>query len=255
MKVMERDWNWWAYFWRVQHRQTIRDIKQWDKKVVRFISHELGCTRGQTLLDLGCGSGEHTRLLAQKGVQCTGIEIARSLVQYARKHARLARVNVDYVCMDMRHIAYREQFDCCTMISGTFGFFSDTQNRLLLRKIARALRPGGKLLLDVRNARAPRKTGTSWMKLCNGYLVMADKYDAEHKREHGDCLFIDASGNANVLTSALRRATNRLYTLSEMKTMLRDARLRYLHAYCGFRIPPKELTPSYRGNIVVVAQK
>lgn len=255
MKVVERDWNWWAYFWRVLHRQTIRDIAQWDKKVVRFITKELGCTRGQTVLDLGCGSGEHTRLLARKGVHCTGIEIAPSLLQYARKQARLENATVNYRCMDMRNITYTQHFDLCTMISGTFGFFSDTQNQSLLIKIQRALLPGGKLLLDIRNARVPRKRGTSWMKIHNGYLLMTDRYSAEHKREGGDCLFIDASGNVNVLTKELKRAGSRLYTLSEMKSMLRNAGLTYLHAYCGFQLPPKKYTPSYKNNIVIITEK
>lgn len=255
MKVTERDWNWWAYFWRVLHRQTIQGIKQWDRKVIWFITEELGCTRGQTVLDLGCGSGEHTLLLTRKGVHCTGIEIAPSLVQYARKQARTARIKVDYRCMDMRKIAFNEDFDCCTVISGTFGFFSERENQSLLYRIQRALRPRGKLLLDIRNARFPRKGGRSWMRIDNGYLLMTNVYDARHKRERGDCMFIDTSGNVNVLTKELRRASSRLYTLSEMKSMLHEAGLTYLRAYCGFQLPPKKHTPSYKHNIVIIAQK
>jgi 2-polyprenyl-3-methyl-5-hydroxy-6-metoxy-1,4-benzoquinol methylase len=255
MKIRERKWNWWAYFWRVLHRQSLRGIAQWDRKVVRFIVHELGCTRGQTLLDLGCGSGEHTRMLAQKGVKCTGVEIAQSLVRHARTQARRARVQVDYRCVDMRRITYDEQFDFCILISGTFGFFSDRQNQSLVRRIERALKPGGKLLLDIRNARVPRKGGRSWMKIHKGYLLMVNSYDAEHKRECGDCVFFDASGNVNVLTRALRRAGNRLYILPEMKVMLRTAGLEYMSAYCGFQLPAKTCRRSYKHNIVIIAQK
>ncbi len=255
MKVVERDWNWWGYFWRVLHRQRIRGITQWDKKVVQFSIKELGCTRGQTLLDLGCGSGEHTLLLARKGVHCTGIEIAPSLVQYARKQARLVNVKIDYRCMDMKNMAYNEHFDFCTVISGTFGFFSDRQNQSLLRKIQRALRPGGKLLLDIRNARYPRGNGRSWMQFNRGYLLTTSTYDEKRRREHGDCLFIDKAGRVNIPTQNMKKETIRLYTLTEMRQMLHKAHLKYLHVYCGFRLPPEKYTLSYKHNIVIIAEK
>lgn len=255
MNVVERDWNWWASFWRVLHRQTIPGIRQWDRKVVRFIASELGCTRGQRLLDLGCGSGEHTLMLARKGVRCTGIEIAPSLVQYACKQARAAKMKIEYRCLDMRKIAFAADFDYCTLISGTFGFFSDRENQTLLRRIQRALRPRGKLLLDIRNARHPRRGGRSWMKIHNGYLLMTSRYDARYKRERGDCLFIDRSGNVNVLKRKSQHLGTRLYTMSEMKSMLHKAGLTYRRAYCGFQFPPKKYTRPYKHNIVIIAQK
>ncbi len=83
MKIIERDWSWWAYFWRVIHRQTIKGIDKWDRNVVNFIIKVLSCKRGDKILDLGPGSGEHTRLLAKKGIKCVGVEIAPSLVSHA----------------------------------------------------------------------------------------------------------------------------------------------------------------------------
>lgn len=77
MKVIERNWNWWAYFWRVIHLQTIKGIDKWNRNVVRFIINILGCEKGKRILDLGAGSGEHTRLFAKKGIKCVGVEIVR----------------------------------------------------------------------------------------------------------------------------------------------------------------------------------
>ncbi len=102
---------------------------------------------------MGCGSGEHTRLLAKYGVECTGIDIAHSLIKYAKIRAKEENIEVEYIVQDMRKIDYVNEFDYCIMISGTFGFFSDEENLRLLRKIKTALKPSGKLLFDIRNPR------------------------------------------------------------------------------------------------------
>jgi len=255
MKVIERDWDWWAYFWRVIHRQTIPHIDEWDRNVVRFITKVLDLKKGEKLLDLGCGSGEHTRLLAQKGIVCTGIEIAPSLVKYAQKRARQETVNVKYICKDMRRMMYKNAFDCCIMVSGTFGFFSDTENVKLLKKIQRLLGPKGKLLLDIRNAQHPKIYGKTWMELNGGYLLTDSIYHEETHRESGECIFIDESGDVNVQTEKLKRESHRLYTLSEMKRMLRKVKLRFLDAFCGFRLPPINYRLSYKYNIIIIAEK
>ncbi len=254
MKIIERDWDWWAYFWRVIHRQTIPHIKQWDRDVVRFITKVLDLKKGEKLLDLGCGSGEHTRLLAQRGIVCTGIEIAPSLVRYAQQKARQETVNVKYVCSDMRRMVCKNAFDYCIMVSGTFGFFSDTENVNLLKKIQLLLRPKGKLLLDIRNAQHPRVNGKTWMHINDGYLLIESIYNEETHREGGKYIFIDESGNVNVQTEKLRRESHRLYTLSEMERMLQRAKLRFLDAFCGFRLPPIDYKALYKGNIVIIAK-
>ncbi len=255
MNIIERDWDWWAYFWRVLHRQTIPHIEEWDKRVAKFVIEVVGCKRGEKLLDLGSGSGEHTRLLAEKGVVCTGVEIAPSLVRYARRRAKQERLKVNYINRDMRKIDFREEFDYCMMVSGTFGFFSDAGNANILKKMQRALRPGGRLLLDIRNAKYPRKDGKTWMELKEGYLLTESTYDDKTHRESGTYIFIDQKGNVNVQTARLKRESNRLYPLSEVKKMLRHAELNFLNAFCGFRLPPTIYRHSYRHNIVIIAEK
>lgn len=255
MKIIERNWDWWAYFWRVIHRQTIPHIKEWDRNVVRFIIEVLGMRKGDKLLDLGSGSGEHTRALAHEGIVCTGIEIAPSLVKYAQNRARQEAVSPKYICKDMRRIAYKDAFDHCIMVSGTFGFFSDTGNIGLLKKTKRALRLEGTLLLDMRNASYQRVHEESWLSLNGGYLLLRNRYNKVTHREGSEYIFIDEDGNVNVRTKNLKRASCRLYTVSEMKKMLHSVGLAFLGAFCGFRLPPVGYKASYKGNIVIIAKK
>lgn len=259
-KLIERDWNWWAYFWRVIHRQTIKGIDKWDRNVVKFIIKVLDCKRGDKILDLGSGSGEHTRLFAKKGIKCVGVEIAPSLVSHARKKAKKENVKVEYIIQDMRKIDYKEEFDYCIIISGTFGFFSDYQNLRFLNKIRKALKPEGKLFMDIKNAKNPGKSGKNWMQINNGYLLGESKYDFLNHRESGDYIFIDKTGKLNVMKKDLKRESQRFYTISEIKQMLHKAGLKFLNAYCGYKLLPKKFTPKkytplYKHNITIIAQK
>jgi len=255
MKITERDWDWWAYFWRVIHRQTISRVEEWDRNVARFIIEVLGLRKGDKLLDLGCGSGEHTRYLTHKGIVCTGIEVAPSLVKYAQNRARQEAASVNYMCKDMRRITYKNAFDHCIMVSGTFGSFSNTGNVGLLKKIRRALRLEGTLLLDIRNASYPRVHEESWMSLNGGYLLFKNRYNRITHREGSEYMFIDENGNVNVPTKNLKRASCRLYTVSEMRKMLHSLGFAFLGAYSDFRLPPTNYKPSYKGNIVICVKK
>lgn len=52
---------------------------------------------------------------------------------------------------DMRELAYRSEFDAVVNWFTSFGYFDSATNDALLASLARALRRGGRLLLDIHN--------------------------------------------------------------------------------------------------------
>jgi 2-polyprenyl-3-methyl-5-hydroxy-6-metoxy-1,4-benzoquinol methylase len=47
-------------------------------------------------LDVGCGEGHNTRLLAERGARMTGIDISRNFVRYAREAEQGQPLGIDY---------------------------------------------------------------------------------------------------------------------------------------------------------------
>lgn len=54
---------------------------------LEYAFHLLGDVRGKTIVDLGCGSGINTLILAQRGAKVVGIDISESLLGIARQRA------------------------------------------------------------------------------------------------------------------------------------------------------------------------
>jgi len=144
MRVIERSWGeFWAYYWRVEARHAIPGIAEWDEQLVTFIEQVCKLRPGMRLLDLACGGGDQAALLAARGYDVTGIDIAQPLVTYAQERFARDGLRGEFLCGDMREIAYNEAFDAVLVLSGSFGFFGDEGDQALLNKIARALKRGG----------------------------------------------------------------------------------------------------------------
>src|SRR5215468_943412 len=106
---------------------------------------------GMSVLDLACGHGELANLLAARGCEVTGLDSSAVFLDRARADAAAARVSVEYVGGDMRELPWRSRFDRVVNWSTAFGYFDDAANRAVLDGIAGALRPGGRLAMDLDN--------------------------------------------------------------------------------------------------------
>src|SRR5947207_11925853 len=56
----------------------------------------LADVNGLSGLDIGCGEGHNTRLLAQRGARMTAIDIAEIFIAYARESERKTPLGIDY---------------------------------------------------------------------------------------------------------------------------------------------------------------
>jgi SAM-dependent methyltransferase len=104
---------------------------------------------GTQVLDLACGYGRIANQLAALGCRVTGLDAVPSLLERARRDATALGVTVAYTQGDMRELTWSERFDRIVMWFTSFGYFDDDDNRRVLSGAARALRPGGRLLVEM----------------------------------------------------------------------------------------------------------
>ncbi|MBN1401473.1 MAG: class I SAM-dependent methyltransferase [Anaerolineae bacterium] len=103
------------------------------------------------ILDLACGFGRHANRLAALGHQVTGVDYMPEFLDLARQGATELGVHVDYRQGDMRDVRFEAEFDRVLLLFTSFGYFEDRENERVIANMARALKPGGWLMLDVAN--------------------------------------------------------------------------------------------------------
>ncbi len=106
---------------------------------------------GMEVLDLACGHGRIARRLAERGCRVTGLDRTAMFLDRAREDAAEHGVDVTYVEGDMRDLPWTERFDRVVNWFTAFGYFDDDGNRRVLHEVNKALRPGGRLAMEMNN--------------------------------------------------------------------------------------------------------
>lgn len=100
-------------------------------------------------LDLACGRGRHSVFIHQQGHDVTGLDLSPASIADAQAHAG---PGLRFGVHDMR-MPLRERYDFILNLFTSFGYFSDLdENQRVLRHVADALLPGGRVVLDFMNA-------------------------------------------------------------------------------------------------------
>ena len=105
---------------------------------------------GKAVLDLCCGPGRISIVLAKKGFHVTGVDRTRFLLHKAGQRARSGKVKIKWVQQDMRDFVRAESYNLILSMFTSFGYFDNKQEDLLvLRNMFTGLKPGGACLIDV----------------------------------------------------------------------------------------------------------
>ncbi len=116
-----------------------------------FVAEALSAEPGARLLDVGCGYGRHAMELAARGFQIIALDSSLPLLLRGADEAQRRGLGINFVHGDMRELAFDSQFDGAYCLFSTFGYFDDETNRQTIAGIARALKPGSRLVLEVLN--------------------------------------------------------------------------------------------------------
>jgi ubiquinone/menaquinone biosynthesis C-methylase UbiE len=140
----------------------------------------LAAARGDPVLDVACGQGVLCRALAANGIEATGIDAAVELIRAARDRQEQASANdapVTYQVGDARDLSFvpagRFAAAACVLAVQNIHPLGG-----LLSGIARALRPGGRLVLVMMHPcfRPPKASGWGWDERAGVQFRRVDHY-------------------------------------------------------------------------------
>ena len=201
---------------------------------VAFAVQKLGLAAAARVLDLCCGPGRHSVLLAQRGYRVTGLDLSQPYLDLARRAAADHRTAIETVLADMRAIPFDSHFDAVINMYSSFGYLeSEAEDLKVLESIARSLKRGGRLLLDMLNREwaVANYIQNDWHAEPDGTLYVEHRaLDLESSRMRVRFVIVGPDGS--------RRDSPghdiRLYTLTEMKRLLARAGFAGVDVYGGF---------------------
>jgi len=120
----------------------------------KLIRRVLRLRKGQRVLDVPCGKGRITVALTKAGMEMTGVDLCERYVRRARRTARAEGVDVRFIRRDMREIDFDGEFHAACNWFTSIGYASDADDLEFCRRVHRALRPGGRFLVECMNISA-----------------------------------------------------------------------------------------------------
>jgi SAM-dependent methyltransferase len=103
----------------------------------------------KSILDLGCGTGNHSIPLARRGFQVTGVDLSENMLAHAREKAGSSSSPV-FILGDARSVDLAKRFDVVLMMFAVLGYQLTNEDVLAaLNTVRKHLNPGGLFVFDV----------------------------------------------------------------------------------------------------------
>ena len=120
------------------------------EKEVDFIENIFWKNKPKKILEVGCGTGNYTKILLKRGYEVTAIDISEDMLKIAR-----GKCTCKFIEGDIRSVSINDKFDVCIAMFAVMGYITKNSDIIkALNNIHRHLKPNGILIFDVWNGLA-----------------------------------------------------------------------------------------------------
>ncbi len=192
--------------------------------------------RPASILDLGCGTGNHAVELAGRGYDVMGLDLSPAQLRVAREKVRGSRMSIRFVRGDMARFDLRRPFGAAISMFGGFGYMlTNRQLASHLGSVRRHLVPGGIYAFEFWHLSGAIDGTRGWVYRAKPHEVIRldeSRVDRRWSRVTVSLRFFVLDRD-RVVERFQEVHTVRLYTVPEMRAILSRAGFRLLAAYSG----------------------
>lgn len=150
VRANRRDWDRSADEYQAEHGEFLRDVGfVWSPEGLdEADAHLLGDVAGRRVVEVGCGAGQCARWLLARGADVVGVDLSHRQLQHSRRIDAATGLSVPVVCATATALPLADgAFDLACSAFGALPFIGDAD--LVMREVARVLRPGGRWVFAV----------------------------------------------------------------------------------------------------------
>lgn len=222
-----------------------RDIPY--EKYLRFFKTLLrrhGVT-ATTVLDLACGTGSLSVLLAKHGYRVLGVDRSEEMLTVAAEKAMELEENQPFfVAQPMQRLRIHEPVDACVCALDSINYVTKPQDvQKAFRRVYESLRPGGLFVFDINTPyKLEGLDGQVFLdETEDSYCVWRAVYDKRHSLcRYGMDLFQQA--NDGLWERSFEEHVERAYTPEELSGWLADAGFAQIEQFGNLRLEATENT-------------
>ncbi len=223
------------------------------------------------ILDVGCGTGNHSLIFSKRGYQVMGIDRSEAMLKEARRKSSREHLKVQFEKMDMQRISIKgRKFDTALILFGGFTYLlKDSDVESCFSSIRKHLNLGGLIIFEFWQGSGMLPAASTsqgyrfWDRIedkKSGHLIIrlsTSRYDTLTNRMTPifDHYVIDAK-TKRMLNEFQETHVMRTYDVTEIKRLLIKSRLDPIAFYAkGLDEPPKPPTISTPRIICVATPK
>ena len=216
----------------------------WEKYLVDILKAE-GINDG-LLLELGCGTGRMTRLLAAEGYDMIGVGNSEEMLSVAREYT-MENTEILYLLQDMREFELYGTVGAVFSICDSLNYITEPEElKQVFRWVNNYLDPGGIFIFDFNTEYKYREvlgdqTIAEAREDCS-FIWDNYYYEEERINEYELNLFIREDAESETEGDLYRRFREthfqRAYTLEEITRIVEESGLQFVTAYEAFTKEP-----------------
>lgn len=201
---------------------------EWTNPEVTFVRDILNLPAGATILDMPCGMGRHSIVLARQGFQVTAIDISAEFLNGLRKKVKVENLSIQVIEADILSVQITDSFDGAFCLGDSFGYFNYPGMEIFGQKVAASLKPGAKWIINtgvIAEAFLAKFIKEKKYELPDLIMEISNDYD-----EWNSCLLTKLTYTKNN-KQEIHRFKHYVYTIAEIIRMMNKFSLKTIALY------------------------
>ena len=196
--------------------------------------------KGKSVLDLGCGTGSMTELLAARGFDMIGVDCSEDMLEIALEKRMASGRDILYLQQDMRDLELYGTVRAVVCLCDSINYLLDVQDlETVFRLVNNYLDPGGIFIFDLNTEYKYRELladRTIAENRDEGSFIWDNYYDPEEKiNEYDLALFIPEKKDGEILYRKYEETHyQRAYRPEEIREIGERAGMEFLAFYHAF---------------------